>query len=838
VAGLAEHRRLVLRAPPGAGKTTRVPVACVEAARQAGAVWVLEPRRLAARLSAARVSAELGQSLGGLVGYHVRHDEARSKGTQILYLTEGLFLRRVMADPKLNGVGTLILDEFHERHLDSDLALAIGKRLLATRDDFRLVVMSATLDVGNVAKYLGECPQPVSEGRRFEVAIEYLAPAEADRPLEKRVANAVRRLLSEGLEGDVLVFLPGAREIRAAESALSELVPRADFDVVRLHGNLSPSDQNRAVAIGRRRKIILSTNVAETSLTVEGVVAVIDSGLHRQAFHSPWSGLPTLKLQKISRASAEQRAGRAGRLQPGRCIRLYSRHDYDARPDFDAPEIRRADLAETVLRLAALGVENPFHFDWFEAPLEASVESALALGRRLGALDASNRLTEQGRRMLDLGLHPRQARIALAAEARGLGHTGARLAALIGEGDVVRDRSHRGAMSGPSDLLEDLERLEEARNTDPERMRTLGLDPAIVDTIDRAHRQWADRIRPDDPHRRTAAEEQEILLRAVLAGYPDRVAKRRHPDSRELVFCQGGSGQLSQASVVVSNLMLAIDVEERGERGRSGKVLVTRASAISADWLLDLFPDSLAERVEYEWNEHHERVERIRRLVYERVILDEKREIPDVTSDAERVARILRQALRDRGDQILNEERVRSLRNRILFLRAHVPELRVPILGEAELDLALTDFCIGRHRLIELDTNDFIDLLVGRFPPDVRSALTKWAPEKLMLHSGRQVLVDYTPGRPPSIASRLQDFFGRESGPSIASGRVPLTLHLLAPNQRAVQVTSDLAGFWARQYPAVRRELCRKYPKHFWPENPLAAAPPPPLQRRDRRSRG
>src|SRR5512147_946560 len=398
VAALRRSPALVIEAPPGAGKTTRVPRALLEAGLAGeGQVVVLEPRRLAARLAARRVAQEMGERVGGTVGYQVRFEEVAGPRTRLRYLTEGLLTRRLVSDPRLAGVGAVVLDEFHERHLPGDLALGFLKRLQAERPDLKVLVMSATLDAGPVARFLS-APSLRSEGRLFEVALEYLSPAEAARPdrLEEQVAAAVRRLLREGVDGDVLVFLPGAAEIRRAREGLEALARQAGLDLLPLHGDLPPEEQDRAVRPGPRRKVILSTNVAETSVTIEGVAAVVDSGLARVASHSPWSGLPRLEVRKVSRASAAQRAGRAGRTRPGRALRLYTRHDHDSRPEFDLPEVAREDLCEPFLALSALGALDGF--PWLEPPPGAAAEAARALLLRLGAVDGRGAVTDLGRR--------------------------------------------------------------------------------------------------------------------------------------------------------------------------------------------------------------------------------------------------------------------------------------------------------------------------------------------------------------------------------------------------------------------------------------------------------
>ncbi|HEX8908624.1 MAG TPA: helicase-related protein, partial [Anaeromyxobacteraceae bacterium] len=537
VSALRAGPALVVEAPPGAGKTTRLPPALLAAGLAgAGEVVVLEPRRLAARMAARRVAAELGERPGETVGWQVRFEDVSGPRTRLRYVTEALLTRRLLSSPDLPGVGSVVLDEFHERHLDGDLALALLRRLAARRRDLKLVVMSATLDAGPVARFLG-APALRSEGRAFPVEVEHLAPEEAarDQRLEERVASAVRRALREEPDGHVLVFLPGAAEIRRAREALSGLTLA---EVLALHGDLPPEEQDRAVAPSARRKVILSTNVAETSVTIEGVAAVVDSGLARVAAHSPWSGLPTLELRKVSRASAAQRAGRAGRTRPGRCLRLYTRHDHDARPEFDLPEIRREDLAGTALALALLDLSaEPQEELWLDPPPPAAWEAAGALLRDLGALDAAGGVTELGRRLARFPLHPRLARLVVAAEDAGAGAQGALLAALLGERDIRlfepgrlsggHSPARRDVPTGPSDLLELASLFEEAaraRFADG-ALRRLRLAPGAVQAVDRARRQL-ERLVGRPRRTSTATSTEEALLRATLAAFPDRVARR------------------------------------------------------------------------------------------------------------------------------------------------------------------------------------------------------------------------------------------------------------------------------------------------------------------------
>jgi ATP-dependent helicase HrpB len=842
VAALRAGPSLVIEAPPGAGKTTRVPPAILAAGLSgAGEVVVLEPRRLAARLSARRVAEELGERVGETVGYQVRFEEVAGPRTRLRYVTEGLLTRRLLADPALRGVGAVVLDEFHERHLQGDLALALLRRLQRTvRPDLKLVAMSATLDAGPVARFLGAASLR-SEGRPFDVTVEHLSPAEAARPdvrLEESVARAVRRLHREGMDGDVLVFLPGAAEIRRSREALAEWAAASGVDLLPLHGDLPPDEQDRAVRPGPRRKVILSTNVAETSVTIEGVVAVVDSGLARVASHSPWSGLPTLEVRKVSRASAAQRAGRAGRTRPGRALRLYTRHDHDARPEFDVPEVLREDLSETLLAISALGAADALA--WLDPPPAAAVAAARALLLRLGAVDARGEVTETGRRMLRLPVHPRLARLAIEAAARGAAEGGALVAAILGERDL-RDRRalDGGALppTGPSDLLELAHAFETAARArfEPERLRRMGLNPGAVQAVERSRRQLLRAMKSQGATSTPTATsripgtspEEHALLLATLAAYPDRVARRRSPGSDEVVLVGGGSARLDPASVVrEAALLVAIDAEERrgDRRARATEARVRIASAATEEMLLDLFPQALRYDDAVQWNPAAERVEAAEQLVYEDLVLEETRAPrPDPEKIAERLAV---EALARGPRAFAPEGALDRLVARIGFAAQHAPEAGLGAPSDEELAAALRDLCAGRRSFAELREADLPGALLARLDPRARAALERLAPERVTLPGGRSTRIHYEAGKPPWIESRLQDFFGLAQGPALAGGRAPLVLHLLAPNQRAVQVTTDLAGFWERHYPSIRRELARRYPRHAWPEDPRNASPP------------
>lgn len=861
VESLQKVPRLVLEAPPGAGKTTRVPRALLEAGKDGrlpahGEIVVLEPRRLAARMAAKRVADELGEPLGETVGYRVRFDDVGSARTRVRFVTEGVLTRRLLSEPTLPGVSAVLLDEFHERHLQGDLALALLTHLQrTTRPDLLLVVMSATLDAGPLALHL-DAPTVRSEGKRFPVDIEHL-PATDDRPLASQVSSAVRRILLEsgGPEGtgDVLVFLPGAGEIRRAMEACERLV-QGEVAVVALHGDLSPADQDRAVRRLDRRKVILSTNVAESSVTIDGVTAVVDAGLARVAAYTPWSGVSTLRVAKVSRASAAQRAGRAGRTSAGRCLRLYTKADHDTRPEHDVAEVRRADLAATVLELAASGFSEAAALPWLEPPPDGAWVAARRLLLRLGALAENGEVTDVGRRMLRFPVHPRQARILVEAEARAVADEGALVAALLEERDLrsssfARDvaegtgprrgspaaggsrGSRQGQATDRSDLLTLVSVFREAEGSrfDSGTLRALGLDGGAVRNVARAYAQLRKGTRevPLDKAPRLGSpdgkgdHDEDHLLVAILSGYPDRVARRVR--GRSLAMGGGGSAELSEDSAVRdAPFVVALDADER-----RGAVVVVRASGIEPEWLLDLFPDHIEERDDVTWNESTGRVEATSRMLYDGLVLHES----PGRGDEEAIARVLAEAALSRGAaRLAPEGALRRWLARARFAAEHGGGFTAPT--EADVHEAVVSLCVGRRSLAELESASLLDALKARLGHREANRIEVLSPDRISLPGGRSVQVGYEPDRPPWVESYLQDFFSTSETPRIAEGRVPVVVHLLAPNRRAVQVTTDLAGFWARHYQAVRKELVRKYPRHHWPEDPLNA---PPIVRTPRR---
>lgn len=755
---LNRHPSLVIEAPPGAGKTTRIPPALL--AMVSGEVVVLEPRRIAARLAARRVAWEIGEQAGETVGYQVRFEEAVGSRTRLRFVTEGILTRRLLSDPTLKGVDAVVLDEFHERHLESDLALALLKRLQQSRPSLKIVVMSATLDADPVAKYLGDCPIVRSMGTLFELSIKHLPYS--PKSLETQVKDAVELLINEQHIGDILTFLPGAAEIRRAMRECEPLARRTGLLILPMHGSLPPKEQDRALLPASQQKLILATNVAESSITVEGVSAVIDGGLARIASTSPWSGLPTLHIGRVSKASAKQRAGRAGRTGPGRVLRLYTAEDYLHRPEQDAPEILRADLSQLCLALRAMGIANVSDVDWLDAPPVPAVERAESLLDRLGVT------TTMAERLARYPLPPRLSRILIEAIARGVGEDGCVAVALLSS----------GVQLAKNDLLSAMELERDFRTQQHvEQLRRIARPP-----------------------RQTHHDDDDLLI-SVLAGFPDRVARRR--SGNQVLLSNGASAEFAGVAPTYE-FMVAVDAEDRKDKPLP---IIRMTSRIEPEWLLDLFPERVHEHSGVTWNHTAERVDAVSSLSYDELVIQESRgAVPDAQATAELLAG---KALEAGIDRFVDPPALEEFLARVEFAGLELPDP----------SQSLRSLCAGLRSFAELKSA--AAQLVASLEHQLGTRrLNEIAPARVSLQSGRQTKVHYERGKPPWIASHLQDFFGMKETPRIGPQRTPLVVHLLAPNKRAVQTTSDLAGFWERLYPQVRRELMRRYPRHSWPERP------------------
>ncbi len=828
---------LVLKAPPGAGKTTRVPPALI-AAGVDGLVVVAEPRRMAARAAARRIAFERGWRLGHEVGYQVRFDRRFDAATRILFVTEGILLRRLQSDPFLDGVGAVVFDEIHERSLEADLSLAMVRRVRRqARPELALVAMSATLDVSSLAEFLGGAPVPGApvlevEGRAHPVTVEHRG---AEPSLPAAVAAGVREALSRQA-GDVLVFLPGMAEIRRCADALGEAGPDPGPEIAILHGSLPPEEQDRVLAPrSGGRRVILATNVAESSLTVPGVGAVVDSGRARVLTHDPAVGLDRLETLRISRASADQRTGRAGREGPGLCLRLWTELEDRGLAPTELPEVARADLSGAILQLLAWGEPDARDFPWFEAPPTESLDRGEELLRQLGALGESG-LTAAGRAMARLPVHPRLARLLFEAHRRGVLERAAVAAAVLSERDPfpgARRSSREGEPppAGRSDLEPRIDALLAVRDGRP-RSQTPWGPPSrslAAHALRVAEQLARTTVGSLGSPAATSTEPQRQLAASLLEAFPDRLSRRRAPGSDRWLRV-GGRGARSSASSSVRTEELALALEiDPGRRGQRSEGWVRLAVGVDREWLP---PDRLTTVESVAVDRETGRVRGARRLLWLDLELSAV-EIP--VTDPATIEAALVEAARVDPESALDlgsREPEAGFLARLRWLAGERPELALPTFPAERLGELLSVLVAGRRSLPELARTPVAGVLRGLLTRDQAEALEREAPERLQVPSGSRIRLEYEPGRPPVLAVRIQELFGWRETPRLAGGRVRPLLHLLAPNGRPQQVTDDLAGFWLNVYPEVRRELRGRYPKHPWPEDPSGAAAWRPGRRR------
>lgn len=827
IASLKTASTAVVQAPPGAGKTTRVPPALVEHGLAAsGQVLVLQPRRVAARSTARRMAEELNCQLGHEVGYQIRFERRTSARTRIVVMTEGILLRRLLDDPFLENVAAVALDEFHERHLDTDLALAMVRRVQQTvRPDLKLIVMSATLQADPLVAYLGNCPLIHCDVRRFPVQIEYLTASDT-RPLPEQAAISVLRAW-ERTNGDTLVFQPGVREIQQTISRLQPEMALRGALVLPLYGDLSAEQQDRVFAPSVNRKVIVATNVAETSITIPGVTAVIDTGWARTLELDARTGLNTLELRTISQAAAEQRAGRAGRTGPGLCLRLWTEASHRARPAADTPEIHRVDLSGAFLALQCWGERDVRDFPWFDSPRRSAIEQAEALLRGLDAI-GDRGVTPLGREMVRFPVAPRLARLVIAAVESGIVQQGCLAAALLSDRDPFQQDARRTARhASKCDIADRVAALSAFARHGRLDSNVGMLHAAGADRILQAARQLERIARDnhaisDEPTADEAWSSQ--LARAVLAGFPDRVVRRREPHSRRGIMVGGRGVFLAEQSAVWDHeLFVGVDVDAGRE-----EAVVRMASGIEVAWLS---PTKVTTQVELEFDAVTERVQSRRRARWYDLVLDES---PAALPEGQAVAAVLAAAACEYWERIYppDDPEVSQLVARIRCLRNWMPEQDLPAWTAAELQQFLPTLAAGCRSLVELRAAPWAAHLRSSLTPMQRAALERGAPERITVPSGSRIALEYAEGQSPVLAVRIQEIFGLQDTPRIAGGRVRVLLHLLAPNHRPQQITDDLASFWSTAYPQIRSELRRRYPKHAWPDNPLTAAPERRPQRR------
>lgn len=785
-------------------------------------VIVLQPRRLAARMLAARVASERGCKLGDEVGYQIRFDNISSKNTRILFVTEGILLRRILHDPKLTGVTAVIFDEFHERHLYGDISLA---RVLDLQDsdrpDLKAIVMSATIDGEVLSSYLAPCETVESEGRVFPVEIDYLQREPGDEPVWELAADAINREFPR-TTGNALVFMPGAyeiqRTIRAIEARLGGRYP-----ILPLHGELPPDQQDQAVGAGGERRIIVSTNVAETSLTIQDVTLVVDGGLARVARFDPHRGINTLYIEKISRASADQRAGRAGRTVAGRCLRLWTMRDQDRRPAAELSEIRRMDLTETVLHLKASGVSDLTRFRWLEAPEPAAMMRAEQLLSDLGAVDATG-VTPLGTRMLRFPVHPRYARMFLAAENLKCVKAAALIAAITQSRNLLlrvdkRTEELRSDILG--DAISDFQIAMRAwswadrQNYRTDACRKLGIHADGARQLGKLFAQFVEIARGEGLSLNDPPPGDDAVAKCVLAAFADQVARRRSPGTLLCDIVHGRRGLLSRQSAAQnSTFLVAAEINDIEGRDREAQVQLSMATQIEESWLRDLFPDDFTERSEVCFDQTQNRVVVRSERVFRDLILECKDR--DAEPSPEASACLAHHVVA--GDLTLKQwdDAVEQWIIRVNRLAAWMPELGLTPITEADRELIIAEVCRDAVCYRDIKDKPVMSSVKSWLAPAQHQMVEKFVPERITLPSERKAKITYSADSDPFIAAKIQDLYDLKQAPALCGGRVPLTVQILAPNMRPVQVTRDLESFWKEAYPKLSQELKRRYPKHEW----------------------
>jgi ATP-dependent helicase HrpB len=824
---------VVLQAAPGAGKSTVVPLALLEEPWAAGKrLIMLEPRRLAARAVAQRMAATLDERVGDTVGYRMRLDTQVSKRTRIEVVTEGVLTRMLQSDPSLEGVAAVIFDEFHERSLQADLGLALT---LDARDtlapELKLVVMSATLDGARVAALLGNVPVVTAEGRTFPVETRFVgksapllpdptAPRGTSESSEKAVAQIVLNALEEE-HGDVLVFLPGAREIRRVQSILQERVQASSVLILPLFGDLSAGEQDAALAptAGGQRKVVLATNIAETSLTIPGVRVVVDSGLVRRSLFDPATGMSRLETQRISRASADQRQGRAGRVEPGVCYRAWSESAQRSLAPFSQPEIAEADLTPLALDLANWGVRDAGDLRWLDPPPAAMLASARDLLAHLGALDDQGRITAHGREMAQLGVHPRLAHMLLRARALGAMATAADLAALLSERDLLRGAPGSRDTDVRSRL--DVFRRDSAPAGVGARPPDAHLDWGA---FQRAKKMSRDLLRRLSGDRQPPARDDGAVGVLLALAYPDRIGRRRPGADARYTLANGRGAHFADTqSLGRQEFIVAVDLDDRE---RDARILL--AAPLGKADIEEQFADRIVRGESVEWSSRDQAVIARRVARFDAVVLDDH-PLPEIPADAARAAMLA--GVRELGIAALNWTReARELQARMEFARRWAPDASDwPAVDDESLAASfeqwLAPWLDGVTRKEHLSRVSLTEALRALMSWDQQRTLDEVAPSHLEVPTGSRIRIDYLDESAPVVAVRLQEVFGLEKTPLIGGGRVPVTFKLLSPAQRPVQVTRDLAGFWRGSYADVRKDMRGRYPKHYWPENPLEAEP-------------
>ena len=827
---LATESRLILTAPTGSGKSTQVPQMLLDQGLLGeGEAVILQPRRLAARLLASRVAAERSVQLGTEVGYQVRLDSRVSDQTRIRYVTEGILLRQLLSSPALDGVSAILFDEFHERHVYGDITLAQARTLQETsRPDLKLIVMSATLDTDLVHQYLDPCRILSAEGRQYPVEVDYL-PLSFDsrqQSIWDVAADAFERLASE-VDGDILVFMPGAYEIGRTLSTIGDLSCSRGWTLLPLYGELPAAEQERAVSPAEGRKVVVATNVAETSITIDGVRAVIDSGLARKARFDPHRGINTLLIEPISQASADQRTGRAGRTAPGRCLRLWSESDHQGRSSHELPEIRRIDLSEILLMLKAQGVLDSHHFPWLEAPDKTARERAEQLLRDLGAADpATGQITAMGQRMVSFPVHPRYARMLLAGHTYGCTREAALIAALTQDRDLLVRRIPKHVREARENLLGDRAdsdffilmrawRYAQQHNFRLDACRRLGIHARAARQVTPLFEQF---LRVAEQQGLTLNErgaDQDAIRKCILTAFIDQLALRRDQGTLRCDLVHARRGELARESAVRhSQLFVASEIDEIEHAHQELTVILRLATVVEKEWLVELYPDELTERTDITFDATGKRVAARQLTLFRDLVLQSK--LAGQPPEEEAAALLAREVLAGRFKLKHWTPEVEQWICRLNQLAQWCPDLGLAAIDDADRLFLTQQICLGCYSSRDIVNRPVWPVLKAWLAPGQEDLIEQHAPERLQLPSGHRARIRYAEDAPPTLSARIQDLYGLQETPLIAMGRQPLLLEILAPNQRPVQVTTDLAHFWQTTYPELKPQLRKRYPKHEW----------------------
>ena len=839
VASLRTQGRLIVQAPTGSGKSTQIPqmllrhgvLDALGGRAVKGEVVVLQPRRLAARMLAKRVAEEVGTNLGEVVGYQIRLESRVSERTRIRFVTEGILLRQMSFDATLRGISAIVFDEFHERHLYGDISLARAVQIQqSTRPDLKIIVMSATLDAGILKNYLAPSDVLVSQGRSFPVRIEYLPKAvnfENDAMWDVAAAEC-ERVADASAWGDMLVFMPGAYEINRTVQAIQGARGLRDFVCYPLHGELPPEQQDRAVQKYATRKIIVSTNVAETSLTIDGVTTVIDCGLARMARFDPHRGINTLMIEKISVASADQRAGRAGRTAPGVCVRLWAEREHANRAPQELPEVKRLDLSEVVLTLKASGIDDVMNFPWLEKPDAVGLVRAENLLVDLGALAGERKtITAVGRKMLRFPVHPRYARMLLAAEERGCVRTVALMAALT-QGrnflirgvarDVEQAREDALGEEHASDffLLMRAWRYADQANYGIEACRRLGIHAQGARQVGPLFEQFLEIAAKEGLDVSERKIDGAAVRKCVLAGFSDQLARRLDGGTLRCELVHNRRGVLARESVIQqAKLLVAAEISEIGRGDGEVNTLLTLATAVEEAWLQEIFPDDYREVKGVSYDATIKRVVARRERRFRDLVLEAKVSSDDASLN-EAAALLTKEVMAGRLKLEAWDDTVEQWILRVNRLAEWFPELEVNPITEADRATLIEQICYGELGYRDIKDKPVMPVLKDWLTAEQFAVLDDYLPEKLVMGNGRKARLTYAKEGPPIMSARIQELYGIEGKFTIGHGRVTVKFEVLAPNHRPIQVTDDLTNFWREQYPKVKAELSRRYPRHEW----------------------